>query len=88
MAWINPSRSVPFEVEPDPHLHGFWGHDCNTTISHQSVLYDMPAIQFEMPPEIRHELVHNEEFLRRFSHAIVNAYRTIYDLDQERWDLI
>ena len=45
----------------------------------------MPAIQFEMPPKIREELAGNEEFLRRFSQAIVNAYRTIYDINAEKW---
>ena len=86
--WINPSRSVPFEVEPDPRLHGFWGHDCNTTISHQSVLLDMPAIQFEMPPKIRAELVKNEEFCRRFAQAIVNAYRSIHDIKNNKWNTL
>ena len=34
MAWINPSRRVPFEVERNPDLHGYWGDNTNTTISH------------------------------------------------------
>ena len=88
MEWINPTRRVPFEVEPDPNLHGFWGHDTNTTISHQSVLKDIPAIQFEMPPEMRAELVQNEEFLKRFSQAIVNAYCKIYGIKSRKLETL
>ena len=49
---------------------------------------DMPAIQFEMPPEIRAELVKNEEFLRRFSQAIFNAYCKIYDLSGRKLEAL
>ena len=84
--WINTSRRVPFEIANEPRLTGFWGHNINTTLSHQSVLLDMPAIQFEMPPILREQLAGNEEFLIRFSQAIVNAYRTIYDFnDEDKW---
>ena len=33
-AWINKSRRVPFEIETDPFLHGIWGHNTHTTLSH------------------------------------------------------
>ena len=40
-----------------------------TTISHQSVLLGIPAVQFEMPPKVREQLVTDPELGRRFAQA-------------------
>merc|ERR1711939_410361 len=44
-------------AEVDPDLHGYWGEDTATTMSHQSVLLGVPAVQFECPPRLREKLV-------------------------------
>lgn len=62
-------------VDVDPVLHGFWGKDTVATISHQSALLGIPAVQFEMPPRLREQLLSNEELGRGFAAAIAEAYR-------------
>ncbi|CAK9004677.1 Uncharacterized protein CT_035 [Durusdinium trenchii] len=52
-------KGKQIKVEADPALHGFWGADTVTTISHQSVLLGIPAVQFEMPPRLREQLINN-----------------------------
>ena len=84
--WLNATRGFEFEVDTDPNLRGFWGHDTFTTMNHQSVLLGMPAVQFEMPPDMRLELIQNPEFMRRFAAGIVGAYKRIYNLDEALWE--
>ena len=61
-------------VELDPRLHGYWGDDCEKTISHQSVeMLGVPALQLEIPFCMRKELVENDVFFKCFAQAIFEA---------------
>ncbi|CAE7706757.1 unnamed protein product, partial [Symbiodinium necroappetens] len=70
-------KGKQIKVDADPCLHGFWGEDTVTTISHQSVLLGIPAVQFEMPPRLREQLVRDPELGRRFADAIAEIYRDV-----------
>ena len=67
-------KGKQIKVKADPVLHGFWGDDTVTTISHQSVLLGIPAVQFEMPPRLREQLVTKPELAKRFAAAIQEVY--------------
>ena len=42
--WVNTTREVPFEIEAHPTtLTGMWINGINHTMSHQSLLLEMPA---------------------------------------------
>lgn len=43
----------------DPCLHGYWGDEMCTTMSHQSVLMGIPSLQLENPKVIRHNMLIN-----------------------------
>lgn len=65
------------QVDADPRLHGFWGEDTVTTISHQSVLCGIPAVQFEMPPRLREQLVYDPELCALFAKTISRVYHDV-----------
>eukprot|EP00811_Abedinium_folium_P012054 NODE_2116_length_2289_cov_9.520814.p1 GENE.NODE_2116_length_2289_cov_9.520814~~NODE_2116_length_2289_cov_9.520814.p1 ORF type:complete len:554 (+),score=176.92 NODE_2116_length_2289_cov_9.520814:44-1663(+) len=65
------------QVDGDPRLNGYWGSDTVTTISHQSVLLGVPAVQFEMPLRLRERLVHDGELCSLFAAGLIRAYREV-----------
>lgn len=68
-------KGTQIAVNVDPCLHGFWGQDTVTTISHQSVLLGIPAVQFEMPPRLREQLVSQPELTSRFAAGLAEVYK-------------
>ena len=67
------SGRMPFGVETSPLLHGYWGEDTVKTVSHQSVLDGMPALQLEIPYTMRSKLVSDDEFFAGWSEALLSA---------------
>mmetsp|Transcript_9159 Transcript_9159/g.18338 ORF Transcript_9159/g.18338 Transcript_9159/m.18338 type:complete len:590 (-) Transcript_9159:29-1798(-) len=67
------SGRMPFGVETSPRLHGYWGEDTVKTVSHQSVLDGMPALQLEIPYTMRSKLVSDDEFFAGWSEALLSA---------------
>jgi len=72
---VTTAKKNPIQVDPDPSLHGFWGYDTVTTISHQSVNLGVPAVQLEMPHRVREKVVFDSELARLFAESIATAYR-------------
>lgn len=66
-----------FAVEAEPVLHGYWGDDTNTTMSHQSILLGIPAAQLEIPLTMRKALMSDGKFLDQFASAIANTYKQV-----------
>ena len=64
-------------VEGDPYLCGLWGHDCEHTLSHQSVRLGVPAFQLEAPRSLRAALMKEEDALDRMAEAIINVYQNV-----------
>ena len=69
-------RGKKCEANPDPVLHGWWGDDCETTMTHQAVLAGIPSLQLENPRSLRRKMMTDDELVRRYTAAIVEAYRT------------
>jgi hypothetical protein len=64
-------RKMELTVELDPVLNGFWGSGTVMTISHQSVLLGIPALQLEIPYTLRQALMAKDQVLfDRFSRAL------------------
>eukprot|EP00928_Gymnodinium_smaydae_P072148 TRINITY_DN55561_c0_g1_i1.p1 TRINITY_DN55561_c0_g1~~TRINITY_DN55561_c0_g1_i1.p1 ORF type:complete len:286 (-),score=23.52 TRINITY_DN55561_c0_g1_i1:522-1259(-) len=70
-------KGKQIKVDVDPRLHGYWGADTVTTISHQSVLLGVPAVQFEMPPRLREQFVQSTLLGQRFAAAIAEVYHEV-----------
>jgi len=71
-------------TDPNPKLHGFWGdrtfktkNPDPATMSHQSILLGIPAVQLEMPPALRRRLADDSELLRLFAETIYRAYSEV-----------
>ncbi|KAL9655196.1 hypothetical protein ABK040_008971 [Willaertia magna] len=64
-------------IKREPYLNGYWGDNTVTTLSHQSILLDVPACQLEIPYQLREEFIRNEEFSSRFTKAIVDTYKSV-----------
>jgi len=64
-------------AETDPALHGYWGEDTATTMSHQATLLGIPAVQFECPPRLRKALVGDENLSDLFAEAVATTYRDV-----------
>jgi hypothetical protein len=69
-------RPFGFGVDRDPALSGLWGGDRHT-LSHQSVLRRVPAVQFEIPRTLRAALVTNDALFAAFADAIADTYRLV-----------
>jgi hypothetical protein len=65
-------------VDDDPELHGYWGNadevGMPTTISHQSVLLGIPAVQLEIPADMRKEFMTNDEMFDKVCKAVADCY--------------
>ena len=70
------NESLPFTVNVNPYLHGYWGGDCHT-MSDQSCLLGIIGIQFEIPVTMRNELYKNEKLFKQFSQSITKLYKQI-----------
>lgn len=70
-------KGKQIEVDVDPALHGFWGENTVTTISHQTVQLGIPAVQFEMPPRLRERLVLDPALGTAFASAILDIYHNL-----------
>ena len=64
-------------VEVDPALSGYWGDETVSTISHQSVLMGIPAVQLEMPLRLREKLCFDDELVAMFAGTVATAYREV-----------
>jgi gamma-glutamylcyclotransferase (GGCT)/AIG2-like uncharacterized protein YtfP len=74
-------NSKKVEVDPEPYLHGLWGHDCEHTLSHQSVRLGIPAMQYEVPFTLRLEMMKDTTILERVAQAIVCTYQHIVKVE-------
>lgn len=74
-AKMNNHGSKSFGVEINPALHGYRGEDTYTTLSHQSVLLGIPAVQLEIPLTMRKALVTSDTFLDQFANSVAQVYR-------------
>jgi len=70
-------KGNPMMADVDPDLHGYWGEDTATTMSHQSVLLGIPAVQFECPPILREKLVIDKKLVTLFAEAIAGTYHDV-----------
>ena len=76
---------LPVKVEGDPYLCGLWGHECEHTLSHQSVRLGVPAFQFEIPRTLRKAAMDARRdgddaqggLVERLARAIVKTYREV-----------
>jgi hypothetical protein len=75
-----------FYVDSDPQLHGYWGDDMMTTITHQSVLLGIAAIQFEIPFSLRTILMNNDTLFEAFANAILSTYNELFVTTSESTD--
>jgi len=64
-------------AETDPELHGYWGEDTAATMSHQSTMLGIPAVQFECPPRLRKALVVDGALSRLFADAVEATYHNV-----------
>ena len=69
-------RRMQPKCEHDPRLHGYWGNGLHT-ISNQSVLMGIPAIQLEIPRSMREKMVKDDKLFQGFCQAIANGYKVI-----------
>ncbi|EFC39660.1 predicted protein [Naegleria gruberi] len=76
-------------IDSEPHLHGYWGENTVTTISHQSVMLGMPALQIEIPMEVRKDMISNEALLDELAKAIVETYKkSVLQLFNKDWEQV
>jgi len=68
---------MPFTVEVDPRLSGYWGSDTVMTMSHQAIAAGIPAVQLEVPYTMREQLMRNQPLFDRFATAIYSAYEEV-----------
>ena len=68
-------KRMPITIELDPLLSGYWGHynESPLTISHQSVLLGIPALQLEIPYSIRELLMADAKAFDAFAAALFEA---------------
>eukprot|EP01062_Namystynia_karyoxenos_P052880 TRINITY_DN4257_c1_g1_i2.p2 TRINITY_DN4257_c1_g1~~TRINITY_DN4257_c1_g1_i2.p2 ORF type:complete len:506 (+),score=157.20 TRINITY_DN4257_c1_g1_i2:63-1520(+) len=70
-------KQLPFAVQRDPELKGHNSRGFHT-MSHQSVLLGVPAVQLELPRTMRRALLVEHVLFDKFAAAIAAAYRTIF----------
>ena len=63
-----------YMVDSDPRLHGYWGEDMMTTMSHQSAMLGIPAVQLEIPFSLRNLLMTDNTLFDHFASAIQTAF--------------
>ncbi|KAF0984302.1 hypothetical protein FDP41_007479 [Naegleria fowleri] len=75
-------------VEKEPSQNGLRGENAPHTLSHQSVLLEIPAVQLEIPYDVRKELVENDAFLEEVAKAITECYKItvckMYDMNWQQ----
>jgi len=71
-------------AEGDPVLHGWWGDDCETTLTHQAVLRGIPSLQLENPRSLRNRMMTDDALVERYARAIAVAYRKTADIEARR----
>ncbi|KAG2374735.1 hypothetical protein C9374_010479 [Naegleria lovaniensis] len=75
-------------IEKEPQQNGWRGENAPQTLSHQSVLLGIPAVQLEIPYDVRKELVENEAFLEEIAKAITECYKItvckMYDMNWQQ----
>eukprot|EP00455_Lapot_gusevi_P049562 TRINITY_DN7045_c0_g2_i3.p1 TRINITY_DN7045_c0_g2~~TRINITY_DN7045_c0_g2_i3.p1 ORF type:complete len:466 (-),score=123.88 TRINITY_DN7045_c0_g2_i3:101-1417(-) len=69
-------QHTKYTVNNDPYLSALWGGDCHT-ISHQSILLGIPALQLEIPRSLRADLISDANLFRKFAEAIVACYMEV-----------
>lgn len=74
---VKNGRGRPMVVESKPVLNGFWGKQKLKTLSHQSVLLGIPALQFEAPPRLRQRFIADPKLCAAVAAAIAQAFREV-----------
>ena len=67
-------KGQPVVCNSDGELKGKWKNGPMHTVTHQSVLLGIPAMQFEFPRSIRTLIMGNEGYIRALASAILSTY--------------
>lgn len=70
-------KGFPVLCNPDGELVGKWTQGIMYTMTHQSVLLGIPAMQIELPRSIRALLIRDDLILRKFAEAILETYSEV-----------
>merc|ERR1711865_63673 len=70
-------KGGPLVVEASPVLNGFWGKHKLKTLSHQSVLLGIPALQLEAPPWLRQRIISEPKLCTALAAAIAQAFQEV-----------
>lgn len=71
------SQGRPLVVEMQPTLNGYWGKQKLKTLSHQSVLLGVPALQLEAPPRLRERFIADAELQTSVAAALSQVFREV-----------
>merc|ERR1711907_609954 len=87
--------------DPDPRLHGWWGDDdsdtgeeCETTLTHASVLLNVPSMQLENPSSVRRLMMRESlaaekssedcTLVERYAYAIAKMYEKVFAIEKAK----
>lgn len=65
---------MPVICNSDGELKGKWKSGPMHTVTHQSVLLGIPAMQFEFPRSIRTLMISDESYIKSLALAILSTY--------------
>lgn len=70
-------KGFPVVSNPDGELVGKWVNGNMHTMTHQSVLLGVPAMQLEIPRSVRALLIRDRNLLSSFAQCILSTYYEI-----------